>query len=51
MLAEIFLIRLEAILRASKEESAPASNSRFVRITLGDKETFKDFGTRKTISQ
>jgi len=42
MLAEIFLIRLEAILRASKEESVPADNSRFVPITLADKETFKD---------
>ena len=40
MLAEIFLIRVEAILRASKE-SAPAHNSRFVPITLADKETFK----------
>ena len=35
MLAEIFLIRKEAILRASKE-SAPADNSRFVPITLAD---------------
>src|SRR5262249_13721046 len=34
---EIFLIRMEAILRASKE-SAPAHNSRFVPITLADKE-------------
>jgi hypothetical protein len=41
MLAEIFLIRLEAISRASKE-SAPANNSRFVPITLPDKETFKN---------
>ena len=35
MLAEIFLIRMEAILRASKE-SAPAANSRFVPITLAN---------------
>jgi hypothetical protein len=42
MLAEIFLIRLEAISRASKE-SAPANNSRFVPITLPDKkETFEN---------
>ena len=41
MLAEIFLIRLEAISRASKE-STPANNSRFVPITLPDKETFRD---------
>ena len=41
MPAEIFLIRLEAILRATKE-SAPADNSRFVPITWADKETFKD---------
>jgi len=40
MLAEIFLIRKEAILLASKE-SAPADNSRFVPITLADIETFK----------
>jgi len=40
MLAEIFLIRMEAILRASKE-SAPADDSRFVPIRLADKE-FKD---------
>ena len=40
MLAEIFLIRMEAILRASKE-SAPADSSWFVPITLADKGTFK----------
>jgi hypothetical protein len=40
MLAEILLIRMEVILRASKE-STPADNSRFVPITLADKETFK----------
>jgi hypothetical protein len=33
MLAEIFLLRMEAIYRASKE-SAPAGNSRFVPITV-----------------
>ena len=33
MLAEIFLLRMEAIYRASKE-SAPAANSRFVPITV-----------------
>jgi hypothetical protein len=33
MLAEIFLLRMEAIDRASKE-SAPAGNSRFIPITL-----------------
>jgi hypothetical protein len=33
MLAEIFLMRTEAILRASKE-STPLTNSRFVPITL-----------------
>jgi hypothetical protein len=38
MLAEIFLIRMEAILRASKE-SATADNPRFLPITLAD--TFK----------
>ena len=33
MLAEIFLLRMEAIYRAS-EESAPTGNSRFVPITV-----------------
>jgi hypothetical protein len=33
MLAEIFLLRTETLLRASKE-SIPASNSQFVPITL-----------------
>ena len=41
MLAEIFLIKMEVILRASKE-SAPADNSRFVPITLVDKEGLLD---------
>jgi hypothetical protein len=35
MLAEIFMLRIEAISRASKE-TAPADNSRFVPITLAD---------------
>jgi hypothetical protein len=35
MLAEIFILRMEAISRASKE-TAPADNSRFVPITLAD---------------
>ena len=35
MLAEIFMLRMEAISRASKE-TAPADNSRFVPITLTD---------------
>jgi hypothetical protein len=33
MLAEIFMLRMEAISRASKE-TAPADNSRFIPITL-----------------
>jgi hypothetical protein len=33
MLAEIFLLRMEAIYRTSKE-SAPAGNSRFVPFTM-----------------
>jgi len=33
MLAEIFLLRMEAIYRVS-EESAPTGNSRFVPITV-----------------
>jgi len=45
MLAEIFLIKMEAILRASKE-SAPADNSRFVPITLVDKEGLLDKAAR-----
>jgi predicted deacylase len=35
MLAEIFMLRMEAVSRASKE-TAPAHNSRFVPITLTD---------------
>ena len=35
MLAEIFMLRMEAVSRASKE-TAPADNSRFVPITLAD---------------
>jgi hypothetical protein len=35
MLAEIFMLRMEAISRASKE-TEPADNSRFVPITLAD---------------
>ena len=35
MLAEIFMIRMEAISRASKE-TEPADNSRFLPITLAD---------------
>jgi hypothetical protein len=35
MLAEIFMLRMEAISRASKE-TAPPDNSRFVPITLTD---------------
>jgi len=33
MLAEIFMLRMEAISRVSKE-TAPADNSRFVPLTL-----------------
>jgi hypothetical protein len=33
MLAEIFLLRMEAVYRAS-EESSPTGNSRFVPITV-----------------
>jgi hypothetical protein len=35
MLAEIFMLRMEAASRASKE-TAPADDSRFVPITLAD---------------
>ena len=35
MLAEIFMLRMEAISRARKE-TAPADNPRFVPITLAD---------------
>jgi hypothetical protein len=35
MLAEIFMLRMESISRASTE-SAPVDNSRFVPITLAD---------------
>ena len=35
MLAEIFMLRMEAVSRASKE-TAPADNSRFVPIMLAD---------------
>jgi hypothetical protein len=45
MLAEIFLIKMEAILRASTE-SAPADNCRFVPITLVDKEGLLDRAAR-----
>jgi hypothetical protein len=45
MLGEIFLIKMEAILRASKE-SASAGNSRFVPITLVDKEGLRDRAAR-----
>jgi hypothetical protein len=45
MLAEIFLIKMEAILRASTE-SASADNSRFVPITLADKEGLLDRAVR-----
>ncbi len=34
MLAEIFLLRLEATARATKEAGVAGSNSRFVPITL-----------------
>ena len=39
MLAEIFLLRMEAIYRASKE-SAPVGNSRFVPIKVPFKGVF-----------
>jgi hypothetical protein len=45
MLAEIFLIKMEAILRASTE-SASADNSRFVPIKLVDKEGLRDKAAR-----
>jgi hypothetical protein len=45
MLAEIFLIKMEAILRASMA-SAPAHNSRFVPITLVDREGLLDKAAR-----
>jgi len=35
MLAEIFMLRMEAVWRESKQ-TAPADNSRFVPITLAD---------------
>jgi len=35
MLAEIFMLRMEAMSRASKE-TAPANNSRFVPIRFAD---------------
>jgi hypothetical protein len=34
MLAEIYLLRLEAAVRAAKEAAATASTSRFVPVTL-----------------
>jgi hypothetical protein len=34
MLAEIFLLRLEAAARAAKESSTASSNSRFVPIPM-----------------
>jgi hypothetical protein len=46
MLAEIFLIKMEAILRTSTE-SASADNSRFVPITLVDKEGLLDRAARR----
>jgi hypothetical protein len=46
MLAEIFLIQTEAILRASTE-SESADNSRFVPITLVDKEGLLDRPVRR----
>jgi hypothetical protein len=45
MLAEIFLIKMEAIMRASKE-LAPSHNSRFVPITMVDKEELLDIAAR-----
>jgi hypothetical protein len=45
MLAEILLIKMEAILRASTE-SASADNSRFVPIKLVDKEGLRDKAAR-----
>jgi hypothetical protein len=34
MLAEVFLLRLEAIARASRDSASPVSNSPFVPISL-----------------
>ena len=48
MLAEIFLIKMEAILRASME-SAPAHNSRFVPITLVAQEGLFDKAARRDL--
>jgi hypothetical protein len=45
MLAEIFLIKMEAIQRASKE-SASADNARFVPITLVEQEGLLDKAAR-----
>jgi hypothetical protein len=50
MLAEIFLIKMEAILRASTE-SASADNSRFVPITLVDKEGLRDRAARSDLER
>jgi len=41
MLAEIFMVRLEAVARAS-EAKAPASDSRFVPFTRSTQVTFKE---------
>jgi hypothetical protein len=43
MLAEIFLLRLETMVRAS-EEAARAKNSRFVRLP---RDAFPGFGERR----
>jgi hypothetical protein len=43
MLAEILIVRLEAIARLSRE-TTPASNSRFVPFTPGQQFAFKDRG-------
>jgi hypothetical protein len=41
MLAEIFMVRLEAAARASQEKAAQ-SNSRFVPFAVGNQFIFKD---------
>jgi hypothetical protein len=45
MLAEIFMVRLEATTRAS-QETAAASNSQFVPFITSGQFTFKDSGDR-----
>jgi hypothetical protein len=50
MLAEFFLIKMEAILRASKESAFP-DNSRFVPITLVDKEGLRDRAARSDLER